>query len=97
MRLRLRSHMPVRGIRVPPERDPESFKVCPPRPLRVASGSSGTPSWLAGSQASLRGKTSEHGVFSGCWTCLFLRVKLPDGVLAQLEFGTVMRLRLRAT
>ena len=36
MRLRLRSHMPVRGIRVSPERDPESLKVCPPRPLRVA-------------------------------------------------------------
>ena len=49
MRLRLRSHMPVRGIRVSPERDPESFKVCPPRPLRVASvaGPSGIPSWLA--------------------------------------------------
>ena len=49
MRLSLRSHMPVRGIRVSPKRDPESFKVCPPRPLRVASvaGPSGIPSWLA--------------------------------------------------
>ena len=35
VRLRLRSHMPARGIRVSPERDPEGFKVCPPRPLCV--------------------------------------------------------------
>ena len=37
--------MPVRGIRVSPERAPESFKVCPPRP--PVAGPSGIPSWLA--------------------------------------------------